>query len=208
MLPYHSRSFLLQKTPGTVLTNLREVREKPPSLTIAVHSEALDSVTSEPFHGEPNQIVGETDFAADSIDWDITMDSSQIDWDIGTIEETEENGNGLGPYEIVNASDLPNAPENEGIDSHQISLTKEEFSAPEVIVSEISWDISVENPEMNVVEDVGLAGFHDQAQAVIPDTSSEVQDSTKERSPLLDTEYRNKILDDLFEVNILHRIHY
>lgn len=207
-LPYHSRSFLLQKTPGTVLTNLREVREKPPSLTIAVHSEALDSVTAEPFHSKPNQIVGETDFAADSIDWDITMDSSQIDWDIGTIEETEENGNGLGPYEIVNASDLPNASENEGIDSHQISLTKEEFSAPEVNVSEISWDISVENPEMNVVEDVGLVGFHDQAQAVIPDTSSEVQDSTKERSPLLDTEYRNKILDDLFEVDILHRIHY
>ncbi|CAI9097400.1 OLC1v1033816C2 [Oldenlandia corymbosa var. corymbosa] len=187
------------KTPATVLGNLRETREKPPSLTIAVHSEAFDSATTEPLHGEANQIIGETEFAADtSIDWDITLDTAQIDWDIGTVEDTEENGNGLGPYEIVNASDVSNSPENETSDSHQLS--SEQFSAPEVSISDISWDISVENPEINVAEESGFVISNDQSESVIQNTLSLVQDSNKERSPLLETEYRNKILDDLFEV--------
>lgn len=184
--------------------NLREVREKPPSLTIAVHSEAFDSATTEPLHGETNQIIGETDAVDASIDWDITLDNAQIDWDIGTVEETEENGNGLGPYEIVNASDLANSPEYEISDSHPPSSAQ--FSAPEVTISDISWDISVENPEINVVEEPSFAISHDQLDSVIPHTSSVVQDSNKERSPLLETEYRNKILDDLFEVNMLQPI--
>ncbi|XP_027067264.1 CDK5RAP3 protein homolog isoform X1 [Coffea arabica] len=189
-----------EKTVGTVLPNLREVREKPPSITISVCSEAFDSVVAQPSQSEPNKIAGETDFAADSIDWDITLDSSQIDWDIGTIEETEENGNGLGPYEIVNASDLPNSADSEGIELDETGLMKEEFPAPEVATSEISWDISVENPEFNVTEEAGSSGLHSEPSLFTPNTSSEVQGSAKERSPLLETDYRNKILDDLFEV--------
>ncbi|XP_027173192.1 CDK5RAP3-like protein isoform X1 [Coffea eugenioides] len=189
-----------EKTVGTVLPNLREVREKPPSITISVCSEAVDSAVAQPSQSEPNKIAGETDFAADSIDWDITLDSSQIDWDIGTIEETEENGNGLGPYEIVNASDLPNSADSEGIELDETGLMKEEFPAPEVATSEISWDISVENPEFNVTEEAGSSGLHSEPSLFTPNTSSEVQGSAKERSPLLETDYRNKILDDLFEV--------
>ncbi|KAL3533895.1 hypothetical protein ACH5RR_007416 [Cinchona calisaya] len=182
-----------EKIPRIVLPNLREVREKPPSLSISICSGALDSLITAS-QGEASQVAGETDFAADSIDWDITLDSSQIDWDIGTVEETEENGNGLGPYEIVNASDLPNSLDSEGIESHETSLT----TAPEVTISEISWDVSVENPETNVIEEAGFSGA--EPHLFISNTSSEVQDSTKERSPLLETEYRNKILDNLFEV--------
>lgn len=189
-----------EKTVGTVLPNLREVRENPPSITIPVCSEALDSVVAQPSQSEPNKIAGETDFAADSIDWDITLDSSQIDWDIGTIEETEENGNGLGPYEIVNASDLPNSADSEGIELDERGQMKEEFPAPEVATSEISWDISVENPETNVTEEAGFSGLHSEPHVFTPNSSSEVQGSAKERSPLLETDYRNKILDDLFEV--------
>lgn len=42
----------------------------------------------------------------DGIDWDIIMDSFQIDWDIGIVGETDDNVNGLGFYEIVNVSDV------------------------------------------------------------------------------------------------------
>lgn len=118
-----SCSIWLQKTPGTVLPNLREVREMPPSITVSVCSETLDSVITQPGQSESSQIVGKTGFAADSIDWDITLDCSQIDWDIGTLEETEINGNGLGPSEIVNPSDLPNSADSEGVESHETALT-------------------------------------------------------------------------------------
>ncbi|CAL5422095.1 unnamed protein product [Camellia sinensis] len=98
------------KTSGTVLPNLRDIIENPPSLN--------------------------------------------IDWDIGTVEETEDTGNGLGPYEIVNANEfLQNSPLNDdGVESDKTLLNKKE-------------------------------------DVVVP-----------ERSQLLETEYRNKILDDLFDI--------
>ncbi|MCD9641699.1 hypothetical protein HAX54_028087 [Datura stramonium] len=145
-----------------------------------------------------SQMTVETDIAVDGIDWDITLDSSQIDWDIGTVEETEENGNGLGPYEIVVASDIMSPPCNDDVTSHQ-TLEGRRISAPEVSASEISWGIYVDNPQVDVIEEdssqnnaVELHSFQNNLTA----DSVAVHD----RSPLLETEYRNKILDDLFEV--------
>ncbi|CAL5350619.1 unnamed protein product [Camellia sinensis] len=130
------------KTSGTVLPKLRDIIENPPSLNVSVGSEVLDTVNVEARLDESNH----------------------IDWDIGTVEETEDTGNGLGPYEIVNANEfLQNSPLNDdGVESDKTLLNKkEDVVVPEVSVTQISWDISVENPQ---------------------------------------TEYRNKILDDLFDI--------
>ncbi|OIT04329.1 PREDICTED: CDK5RAP3-like protein [Nicotiana attenuata] len=180
------------KTAAVVLLNLRSVRERPPSTDVAISSEVLEVMKAQGGYNDLGQMTVETDIAVDGIDWDITLDSSQIDWDIGTVEETEENGNGLGPYEIVNASDILPSPRNDSVESHQ-TANEEGFSAPEVSASEISWDISVDNPQVDVIEE-------DSSQNNAAELRSLQNNLTAERSPLLETEYRNKILDDLFEV--------
>lgn len=196
-----SCSFQLQKPSRTVLSNLREVRENPPPLNVFLNPECNDPGNSQSYPNDPEQMEREADMAADSIDWDITLDSSQIDWDIGTVEETEENGHGLGPYEMVNASDLPNPLPDEDVKSDQPSLAKEETIVSGVSEPGISWDISVENPEVNIIDESGLSCATMDPQLVSPNTSSGAP-HLHERSPLLETEYRNKILDDLFEVNV------
>ncbi|KAL1809213.1 hypothetical protein ACET3Z_026203 [Daucus carota] len=40
-------------------------------------------------------MIGIIDTVDDGIDWDITLDNSQIDWDIGTVEEADDSSNGL-----------------------------------------------------------------------------------------------------------------
>ncbi|KAF5940541.1 hypothetical protein HYC85_021708 [Camellia sinensis] len=122
----------LQKTSGTVLPKLRDIIENPPSLNVSVGSEVLDTVNVEARLDESNH----------------------IDWDIGTVEETEDTGNGLGPYEIVNANEfLQNSPLNDdGVESDKTLLNKkEDVVVPDVSVTQISWDISVENPQVHLL---------------------------------------------------------
>uniref|UniRef100_A0A5B7BA33 CDK5RAP3-like protein n=1 Tax=Davidia involucrata TaxID=16924 RepID=A0A5B7BA33_DAVIN len=190
------------KTTGTMLPNLRDILEKPPSLNVIVGSEALDSVNVSASLNESSHVTGDMDIAADIIDWDITLESSQIDWDVGTVEETEDTSNGLGPYEIVNASEiLQNSSPNDGVESDQTSLNKEEDDlGPKFSVSEISWDISVENTQVDLIEDAGLSNAVPKPHTSIPNALTETHEITKGRSQLLETEYRNKILDDLFEL--------
>ncbi|KAE8098867.1 hypothetical protein FH972_016900 [Carpinus fangiana] len=185
-----------------VLPNLRDVREHPPSLHVSLGSEIVDSVDTQSGYKDPDLVRGDVDVAAENIDWDISVDSSQIDWDIGTVEETDDNGNGLGPYEMINASDiLQNTSPNEAVESDGTSLDKEEGGLhPEVPVSEISWDVSVETPQVDVIDDVSLPNLGLDNQTSVPDTSFQTPELKEERSKLLETEYRNKILDDLNEV--------
>lgn len=185
-----------------VLPNLIFVREKSPSLNVSASPEVSDAVSDQVFHDEPAFIAGAADSAAESIDWDITVDSSQIDWDIGTVE-TEDNGNGLGPYEIVNASDiLPNSPHKDGFETHHVPDSIEGPITPDVSVSEISWDISVENPQIGGLGDIDLLGAATESGSTHNYTKAVATGNKYERSQLLETEYRNKILDDLFEVHI------
>ncbi|XAR70018.1 hypothetical protein NMG60_11001832 [Bertholletia excelsa] len=186
------------KNSGTVLHNLRDILEKAPTLNVCVGTEVLETLNFQTSLDESNDVTGDVDIAVDGIDWDITVDSSQIDWDIGTVEE--DSGNGLGPYEMVNASEiLQNTSSNEGMGSENTMLNKEEDSmVPEVSVSEISWDISVENPQVHFLEDSGLSDAVPESVTLIP--KIETQETTEQRSQLLETEYRNKILDDLFEI--------
>lgn len=185
------------KKPGSVLTNLQHVHENLPSLHVSARPEVIASFYAQAFHHEPALIAGSADILSDSIDWDITLESSQIDWDIGTVEEIEDNGNGLGPYEIVNASDiLPNSPHKDGVRYPQVSPNADVSGAPDVSVEEMSWDVSVENTqfggatEPNVSMESGTRHHHHK---------TEEPGNNHDRSPLMETEYRNKILDDLFE---------
>ncbi|XP_019098080.1 PREDICTED: CDK5RAP3-like protein [Camelina sativa] len=164
-----------------VLQSLKDIRDNPPSLSVLGVSEALDADNI-----QSSENANGTDTAADSIDWDITLDTAEIDWDVSMVEEVD-SGNDLGSYEIVNASDIPdNSP-----------CKVEESQGPEVDVSEISWDVSVETPQ---VEEITDSAMLESNQTQLQDSTTQVLGSGGERSQLLDTEYRNKILDDLYEV--------
>ncbi|KAL2535109.1 CDK5RAP3-like protein [Abeliophyllum distichum] len=189
------------ETPGFVLPNLRNIRERPPSVYVYVTPEVSDTVIAQGCHDETAYVAGETDIVADSIDWDITVDSSKIDWDIGTVEETEDTGNGLGPYEIVNASDvLENSPRKDGTESRQVISNPENSEAPDASMSESPWDIVVENPQVDRTEEADLSRIVSVPGSNVLNDSSTASDTNHYRSQLLETEYRNKILDDLFEI--------
>ncbi|KAL1550006.1 CDK5RAP3-like protein [Salvia divinorum] len=167
------------KTPSPVLPNLIDIRLNPPSLTVFVSPEVFGVVTTEVSHDEPPLIAaGEADIAAESIDWDITLGSSDIDWDIGAVE-TEDNGNGLGPYEIV--------------------MENMEGTAQDVSLPGIDWDISVENPEVGGAGGTVVTSTPAESGSINHYSKAEATGSSRERSQLMETEYRNKILDDLFE---------
>ncbi|KAH6767847.1 hypothetical protein C2S52_018830 [Perilla frutescens var. hirtella] len=189
------------KTPSPVLPNLINIRQYPPSLNVSVIPEVSDAVTAEVSQDQPALMTGgEADITADSIDWDITMESNDIDWDIGSVE-TEDNGNGLGPYEIVSASDaLPNSPHKDGVETHQVLENMEGTTAQDVTLSGISWDISVENPQVGGAEDAVLTSTPAESGSTFHYSKTEATGSNREKSQLMETEYRNKILDDLFEV--------
>ncbi|KAK9664590.1 hypothetical protein RND81_14G053800 [Saponaria officinalis] len=183
------------KTSNTVVPNLRNIIDNPPSLNV---SEGFDLSESTNVVFDPNEQADTIESAADGIDWDITMDSAQIDWDIGTVEETDDATNGFGQYEMVNASDLlEDSPANEKELVEQAVVSND--SLADVEVSEISWDVSVESPQLDIKDDSGPCNELE-AQASGLSASTEMQEVSNGRSPLLETEYRNNILDDLFEL--------
>ncbi|KAF5187023.1 Cdk5 regulatory subunit-associated protein [Thalictrum thalictroides] len=193
-----------EKASKCVLRSMRDLLENAPSLNISLSTEGYESLTdTSKFDASPltGELVVDADLAADNIDWDFSVDSSQIDWDIGTVEETEI-GNGLGPYEIINSDEaIQNSGADDPIGSKQSLVNKEEDEVPpEASNSEISWDISVEIPQMHLHEDAVLPDSDSGSQFAMPNASVPTEGSKEERSQLLDTEYRNKILDDLFEL--------
>lgn len=187
-----------------VLPNLRDLREHPPSLNVSVGSDIVDHVNVQSSYNESDN-ARDMDISADNIDWDISVESSQIDWDIGTVEETDDAGNGLGPYEIVNASEiLQSSSPNEVVESDQFPSNKGVADPPpEISVSEISWDISVETPQVDVIDDVNWPNVGSDNKTYVLDHFTQTAKTKEGRSQLLETEYRNKILDDLYEVNAI-----
>lgn len=181
-----------------MLLNLRGVRENPPSLNVYAVSDIIDSVNIQSSFGESDHLTGEVHAAADNINWDISVDCSQIDWDIGNVEEADDAGNGLGPYEIVSASEVLEGylPGSE-VESDQNPVSKEEdMLVRNTSSSEICWDVSVENPHVDAIDDAIMPNV----QSSVSNTPAQITIVKEDRSQLLDTEYRNKILDDLYEV--------
>lgn len=189
-------SCLLQKKTNVVLQNLRSLQAVPPNVNVSISSEISDSLI-----GQNNQntccTIGTAppgiDIALDGVNWTESTDVTQIDWDIGSVEQPDESVN-LGSYEIINS--------NEELQDHKIinqnPINKQEDDI--VTESEICWDVSIENPKIDVLEDALPLDSSFEALAPNLDALSQQQIVIEERSQLLDTEYRNKILDDLFEV--------
>lgn len=193
-----------EKLSRPVLQNMRELLENAPSLNISLSTEghecANDLSNIEASFPQTEDLVANVDTAADNIDWDICVDSSQIDWEIGPVEETE-NGNGFGPYEIINSDEAMHttmADDNMGSDHSLVNIVEGESG--EASKSEILWDISIEKSQLDSVEGTVLPDANNVSQIATPDVSTRSVGVKEERSPLLDTEYRNRILDDLFEL--------
>lgn len=173
------------------------MRENPPSLNIAVDSEVVNIVGVHSSDKETNPAVGSVEVAAPDIDWDISVESSQIDWDIGTVEETEDSGNGMGPFEIINASEaIQTSSSTEDVESDP-TISNEELGAH----ADICWDISVESAHVGVIDNANASNAVLNNQTSLPDALTQLTENKEGRSQLLDTEYRNKILDDLYEVH-------
>lgn len=188
------------KSLVAVLPNLTSIRENPPSLNVSVGPDILQSVTGQSSGNDSsNCATKDVDYPSADIDWDITVDSSQINWDIGNVEEeTDDNGTGLGPYEMVNASDiLQNSSSIDGIESEQNIEENGIVSVPEIL-----WDIGVENPQMNTSEDTDLPNTAlEKEQTSLPSTIvNQSQETENKRSQLLETGYRSDLLDDLYEL--------
>lgn len=172
------------------------MRECPPSLNVSVGSDILGAVSVHSSENEIKHARGNIEAAAPDIDWDISVDSSQIDWDIGTLEGTDETGNGLGPYEIINPSDIIQTSSPTKSVKSDLATSEKEHG----LQSEVSWDVSVETPQVDVIDDVSAPNVVLENQTSVPDTLNKLTEDKEERSQLLDTDYRNRILDDLYEV--------
>ncbi|KAG9450639.1 hypothetical protein H6P81_010604 [Aristolochia fimbriata] len=188
----------LQQPLGTVLSSLRDLQVRPPSLNVSVGPEVLNSLSgpSEPHSSSTvisKQFV-DPNLGMDNIDWDISMNAT-IDWDIGTIEPTDGTENG---FEIVNATEV--SADNEGATGSAHSDKAEDSSLSDISKSEICWDISIENPQVDMIEEAALPILDAEASLSIPSVQGGNGDMEEERSQLLETDYRNKILDDLFEL--------
>lgn len=195
-----------EKTPEIVLPNLRNLCEMPPSLNVSVGPDVLDSLEDPSTLNQSSSATDKqltyVDVGGDEIDWNITVDNSEIDWEIGNMEQTNEPGNEFGSCEIVNANENLQVPVAEnGVSTDHSSLNKaEETPTSEITNSEICWDISIENPQVNTLEDATVPDKDPEPQLSIPSAFVLNEGIEEERSQFLDTEYRKKILDDLFEM--------
>lgn len=196
---------MLQKIPGAVLQNLRYLHENPPSVHVSMSAEVQNSLSDMSRTDAGHFQTGEpmdADLSMGGIDWNISVDDAQIDWDIGTVEQVEESDNGFGSYELVDYSADYQESENGKamlVDEESLKTAEDEAAVLADSGSGICWDAGLKKSQFATLEDsvVTDAGVESQQIAIEKSQPSRLDE---ERSPFLETEYRNKILDDLFEV--------
>lgn len=194
-----------EKIPGAVLQNLRYLHENPPSVHVSMSAEVQKSLSDMSRTDVGHFQTGEpmdADLSVGGIDWNISVDATQIDWDIGTVEQVEESDNGFGSYELVDYSADYQESENGKtmlVDEASLKTAEKAAVVPADSGSGVCWDAGFKKSQFATLEDsvVPDAGVESQQIAV---EKSQPSGLDEERSPFLETEYRNKILDDLFEV--------
>lgn len=143
------------------------------------------------------------DVSIGGIDWDIPLGDTQIDWDV---EQNEVSGDGFGSYEIIDShKELDESETGDSLvsDNNTPPNVLEARIVPVATETEISWDISIENPQMDAAEHLAPSSSQE-VQQMDPVVLSPPHYLDEDRSQFLDSEYRNKILDDLYEVFLYH----
>ena len=84
----------MQKVSGIVLPSLRDLRDNPPVLDVFSNSEV--AATAVPLTNKEQGKTFEAEVSSNDIDWNINttaVENAEIDWEIGTIEQSETCGN-------------------------------------------------------------------------------------------------------------------
>ncbi|KAG0475288.1 hypothetical protein HPP92_014974 [Vanilla planifolia] len=190
-----------------VLKSLKGLRENPPPLNISVSMEVQGSQNglSKLDSGYPMVVVepADDDLTVGGIDWNIAVNDGQINWDISTWDMKEELSDGSGSYEIIdghNESQKLESGDDALFDDKTSQNVLEEGTVSKTSESEMCWDICIENPQCDADENLAQSNSSKEVQLVASMESTASQSLEEQRSPLLDTDYRNKLLDDLFEL--------
>lgn len=190
-----------------VLPSLRDFRDNPPVLDVFSSSDV--AATAVLLTKEQEKTSG-VEVSSNDIDWNINTtadETAEIDWEIGTIEQSETCRNDkveqtLKPtsekLEFVLQDDTvkggfqPIDTKNDIID-HNV----EDTGVSEPIQPEICWEISIEDASVAATEETMERESLAHHLSNFPEAT---ENEKHPLSPFLDTEYRNKLLDDLFEL--------
>ncbi|CAN6440427.1 unnamed protein product [Victoria cruziana] len=182
-----------------VLSNLRNLQTNPPSLNISVDPEIVESEVQVD-RSYSLQIMEKQEHDVADIDWNITLDSTGIDWEIGLVHQAVDSEAPFGSNETVNSEEnfhkLLSNGDIKTLHSSPIELVR--GIGGQCPAQEVQWDINIENTPVEMLDGIPNA---DQKHK-ISDLSACTINMTQEepRSKLLETEYRNRLLDDLFEI--------
>eukprot|EP00252_Welwitschia_mirabilis_P026300 TRINITY_DN8572_c0_g1_i1.p1 TRINITY_DN8572_c0_g1~~TRINITY_DN8572_c0_g1_i1.p1 ORF type:complete len:562 (-),score=126.15 TRINITY_DN8572_c0_g1_i1:198-1883(-) len=189
------------KAPSLVLPSIRKICETPPILEVSAIAEADSTV-----------VASTTNISLDNEHTHINQPSSleEIDWNIGIVDH-QPNEKNLGcaeqPEICVNAKMEFSTPitettlqdvdtEIQGLHSLDVNTRGDES-----FESEICWDISIEDTSGTINEEVP------EQESVRNDLDNVkgVEEGNIQRSPFLETQYRSKLVDDLFELKAFLR---
>lgn len=196
------------KFAGIVLPSLKDLRENPPALDVFSSSEV--AATSVLLTNKEQDKTFEVEVSSNDIDWNIDTtadENAEIDWEIGTVEESKTCGNDKVEQTLQPASEkmefvlqddtVKGGFQSLGTKDDGIDWNVEDTGVSEPIQSEICWDISIEDVSVAATEEPLEQESSANHLSNFPEATENEKHSL---SPFLDTEYRNKLLDDLFEL--------
>ncbi|XP_057817825.2 CDK5RAP3-like protein [Cryptomeria japonica] len=200
------------KDPDNVLASLRDIHAGLSVLDVSAShevsaSKVLSSNTNFNFYEKLNT-ASEKEISSNEIDWNVNTavdEMAEIDWEIEPVEQTETSENGIMQEDVhphtenVDFVSLENDlnDKSQSLDSKdgEIEWNIENTEASEAVQSEICWDISIED----ISGDVREMSFEVDSPANHFDNGG-AENGMHPNSRFLETEYRNKLLDDLFEL--------